>query len=152
MRIEDFLINEQPPEPEEIVKEKDNPFDFVNSINYTKRDLIAESNNPEQEEQRYKPFYINRALSYFSDTIGYANLMNQYHHLDKKLQYDFYKYIVAPKKRFSKWAKPEKVGDIDIVKRAYGYSQKKAEIALSLLTPEQIKQLRKRQEQGGLKK
>jgi flavorubredoxin len=60
--------------------------------------------------------------------------------------------IIRPKKRFSKWAKKAQNDDIDIVKETYGYSQKKAEIALSLLSKAQINSLKQKQEKGGLKK
>ena len=39
------------------------------------------SNNDTIAEKEYSSFLTNRALSYFSDTIGYANEMNQRHHV-----------------------------------------------------------------------
>ena len=32
---------------------------------------------------------VNRGLSYFPDTVIYANEMNRFHHLDGRLQYQF---------------------------------------------------------------
>ena len=63
-----------------------NPFDYVNSINTTKKYLI----NDDIDEKDYQPYMVNRSLSYFADTILMANEMNMNAHLDKKLQYDFY--------------------------------------------------------------
>ena len=40
-----------------------NPFDYVNAINYTKKDIMQ---TPE-DESAYNPFMVNRSLSYFSD-------------------------------------------------------------------------------------
>ena len=81
-----------------------NPFDFLNTINKTKVNLIDE--NPDNE-QNYKAFVVNRSLSYFPDTVFMSNEMNRLHHVDSKMQYDFLINIVRTKKRFSKWDKPE---------------------------------------------
>ena len=50
-----------------------NPFDFVNSINFNKHDLMTGTENDELAEKSYVPFLTNRSLSYFTDTILYAN-------------------------------------------------------------------------------
>ena len=62
-----------------------NPFDYVNSINYTKKDIMVD----EESEKQYNSYIINHSLSYFQDTILLANEMNRYHHLDNKLKYSF---------------------------------------------------------------
>ena len=95
-----------------------NPFDYVNAINYTKKDIMQ---TPE-DESAYNPFMVNRSLSYFSDTVGIANEMNRYHHLEKRLQFSFLINIIRKRKRFSKWVKPELENDVDVVKEYYGYS------------------------------
>ena len=58
-----------------------NPFDFVNDINFGKKDIMTDSNNPELAESTYNPFLTNRALSYFPDTIQFANMMNNNSHI-----------------------------------------------------------------------
>ena len=103
-------------------------------------------------EKAYPAFMVNRSLSYFSDTVGLANVMNQYHHLDKKLQYHFLINIVRKRKRFSKWIKPDLDSDIEVVKEYYGYSNEKARQVHNLLTSEQINELRKRVSKGGTRK
>lgn len=123
------------------------PFDFLNSINYTKQDIMYD----DITEKSYNSFMINRSLSYFTDTIAIANELNRYHHLDKKLQYHFLLNIVRKRKRFSKWNKPELEDDIEVVKEYYGYNNEKARQALMLLTPSQIEQLRKKVNKGGRK-
>jgi len=60
-----------------------NPFEYVNSINMTKKDIMID----DLSEKAYAPFMINRSLSYFNDTVLMANEMNIKHHLDAKLQY-----------------------------------------------------------------
>ena len=125
-----------------------NPFDFVNSINYSKKDIME---TPE-DENSYAPFVINRSLSYFADTVGIANEMNIKHHLDNRLQYQFLINIIRKRKRFSIWIKPEIENDIDVVKEYYGYSNEKARQILSLLTPSQIDIIRNKVNKGGRRK
>ena len=124
-----------------------NPFDYTNSINYTKKDIMVDY----IADKGYNPFIINRALSYFPDTVLAANEMNKHSHLDNRLQFDFFINIIRKKKRFSKWNKPETVGDVEVVKEYYGYSNEKARQALSLLTSKQIDELKKKVYKGGRK-
>jgi hypothetical protein len=124
-----------------------NPFEYVNSINYTKKNIM---DTPEKEKG-YNPFMINRSLSYFNDTVILANEMNKYHHLDGRLQYSFLINIVRKRKRFSKWNKPQKHNDIEVVKQYYGYSNEKAEQVLPLLSQPQLLELRKKVNKGGRK-
>lgn len=126
-------------------KESMSPFDFLNSINYTKQNIMKD----DIDEKEYASFMINRGLSYFSDTVGYANIMNQYHHLDKRLQYDFLINIIRQRKRFSKWIKPETSEDIEVIMEYYGYSNEKARQALPLLSSQQLQQLRQKVDKGG---
>jgi hypothetical protein len=129
-----------------------NPFDFVNSINTNKKDLISTADDPKVAEANYNPWLINKALSYFEDTVLQANEMNTNYQLDNVLQYRYLINIVRPRKRFSQWVKKDKSGDIEVLKEVYGYSQRKAEVALSLLSTDQVEELRKRTRKGGLKK
>jgi len=121
-----------------------NPFDYVTSINYTKKDVM-------EDEKTYNGFMVNRSLSYFSDTVVLANEMNRYHHLDNRLQYQFLINMVRKRKRFSKWAKPETHNDVDVVKEYYGYSNEKAQQVLALLSPTQLQKLKEKVSKGGRK-
>lgn len=123
------------------------PFDYLNSINDTKTDLMED----DIAEKQYVPFVVNRSLSYFPDTVQFANVMNRYHHIDNKLQYHFLINIIRKRKRFSKWNKPEKESDIEAIKEYYGYSNEKARHALSLLSPEQITIIKEKVNRGGRK-
>jgi hypothetical protein len=120
-------------------------FDYVTSINSSKENLMVD----DASEKIYNPFYINRTLSYFQDTVGLANVMNQYHTIDNKLQYHFLINIIRKRKRFSKWMKPETESDIEAVKEYYGYSNEKAKQVLSLLSPEQITIIKQKVSKGG---
>ena len=109
--------------------------DYLNSLNYSKEYLMGDDPG---WEKNYSPYVINKCMSHHMDTIMYANEMNQYSALDKKLQYDFYIHIVRSRKRFSPWGKKQKMNDLEVVKQYYGYSNEKARQALSILTPDQI--------------
>ena len=123
------------------------PFDFLNAINQNKQDLMADPDN----EKAYAPFVVNRSLSYFPDTVHMANAMNQYHHLENKLQFQFLLNIVRKRKRFSKWDKPAEVSDLDAVKEYYGYSNEKARQVIPLLSADQITIIKNKVSKGGRK-
>ena len=124
-----------------------NPFEYLKAINDTKKDIMVD----DIAEKGYNAYMVNRGLSYFNDTVVIANEMNKYHHIDNRLQFDFYINIVRKRKRFSKWLKPETVSDVEVVKEYYGYNNEKSRQALSLLTSEHINELRKKVYKGGRK-
>lgn len=124
------------------------PFDYLNTINYSKQDIMID----DVTEKAYSSFMINRSLSYFPDTVQFANVMNQYHHLDKKLQYHFLLNIIRKRKRFSKWIKADNSNDIEAVKKYYGYSNEKARQVLSLLSNDQIVAIKQKVSKGGTSK
>ena len=123
------------------------PFDFLNEINYGKKNIIID----DITEKQYNSFMVNRGLSYFKDTVVIANEMNINHHLDNRLQFDFLINIVRKRKRFSKWNKPEVATDLDVIKEYYGYSNEKARMVHNLLTDNQITELRRKVFKGGRK-
>ncbi len=125
-----------------------NHFDYLNSINLTKKDIMID----DIAEKSYNSFMVNRGLSYFADTVIIANEMNRYNHIDDKLQYHFYINMIRKRKRFSKWAKASKESDIDVVKEYYGYSNEKARQALTLLSPDQITIIKNKVSKGGRRK
>ena len=124
-----------------------NPFDYVNAINYTKKNIMVD----DITEKAYIPYMVNRQLSYFPDTVLAANEMNRNHHIDNRLQFDFFINIIRKRKRFSKWYKPETVSDLEAVKKYYGYSNEKARQVLTLLSPEHINELKRKVTTGGRK-
>ena len=122
--------------------------DWLNSINQTKKNLIDEDPLLEKD---YPPYIINRCFSGNLDAIMFANEMNMYNSIDKKLQYDFYLNSLRKKKRFSPWLRKDKIKDLDYVKRYYGYSNEKAQHALKILTTEQLNFIKSKFETGGTK-
>lgn len=123
-------------------------FDCLNSINEGPRgrDLFADST---VEEKIYVPFMVNRGLSWFSDTVLLANEMNQRASIPIKAQYNFLRLSIRPRKRFSKWLKNEESEDLELIKRAYGYSSEKARQVLSLFSTSDLEALRLKHDVGG---
>ena len=124
-----------------------NPFEYLTAINDTKKDIMVD----DLAEKSYNPFMVNRGLSYFQDTVLMANEMNVNHHLDKRLQFQFFINIIRQKKRFSKWFKPETENDVEVIKEYYGYSNDKARQVLRLFSKKQIEELKEKVYKGGRK-
>lgn len=120
--------------------------EIIPSILQTKKDVL-------DNEKDYKPYLVNRSISYHIDCILYANQMNMNHHLDGKLQYHYLLNTIRPMKRkFQPWQKTSAIKDIDFIKEYFGYSNDKAKEALRLLTDEQITLIKEQLEKGGVKK
>ncbi len=126
-------------------------FDFLNSININKKDLMEDSDNPELAEKIYIPFIINKSLSYFIDTVGLANEMNMRHQLDNKYQYDFLRNTVRKRKRFSKWHKNEDDEMLETLMEYYTCSLSKAKEYFKILSDVQLKTIKSTLKKGGIK-
>jgi len=124
-----------------------NPFDYLNAINTSKKNVMVD----DLTEKAYSGYMTNRSLSYFPDTILFANEMNVHHQIDNRLQFDFLINTVRKQKRFAKWVKPVELDSIEAIKEYYGYSNEKARIAASVLTDEQLIELKQKVFKGGTK-
>jgi len=122
--------------------------DWLNSLNFTKENLIQEDPSLAKD---YPPYIINRCLSGHMDCIMFVNEMNKYHFLDKDIQYEFYLNTLRKRKRFSPWLRKDKISDLEVVKRYYGYSNEKASQALKILSNEQLNFIKQRLDTGGKK-
>ena len=125
------------------------PFDFINAINYSKKDLIGDSDNPELAEKFYTPYVVNKGLSYFTDTVLLCNELNMRPETDNKLQFDFFLNSIRKRKRFSKWYKKEQSDSLDIIVEYYGYSYEKAKQVLPFFTEHEMINLKKKLFTGG---
>jgi Bacteriophage clamp loader A subunit len=121
-----------------------NPFDYVDSISKSKKNLMRDSDNDELSEKAYTPYIVNKALSYFPDTLLYANEINQLGHIDHKLQYEYLLHSIRVGKRFSKWTKKIDKPEIDAIARYYQINRRRAEEYASLLTEEECEDLVKK--------
>jgi hypothetical protein len=119
-----------------------NPFALISSISNTKIDIL-------ENEKDYNAFMVNRGLSYFPDTVIYANEMNKFHHLDSRLQYTFLINIIRKRNRFSKWNKSDESEDINAIKEYYGYSNEKARDVLPLLSNKNLNTIKRKINHGG---
>ncbi len=122
-----------------------NPFELIKSISNTKKDIL-------ENEKDYNAFMVNRGLSYFPDTVIYANEMNRFHHLDSRLQYHFLINTIRKRNRFSKWNKSIESENINAIKQYYGYSNEKARDVPPLLSNENLKTIRGRIQHGGIQR
>ena len=76
------------------------PFDFINAINFTKENLLQD---PQAIKEYNKHSYlINQGLSYFPDTILFANEVNRYYSMPSEWKFSYLINSIAKKKRFSK--------------------------------------------------
>lgn len=122
------------------------PFDFIGNFS-SKEKYLLES---ELDEKDYNPFIINRGLSFMSDTVLFANEMNRYWQLDKKLQHDFYHYGIPKGKRFGKWIKKDEENDLVLLISDYFCINKTiAERYIDLLSEEQIQTIKDKMNKGG---
>jgi len=122
--------------------------DWLNSINFTKDNLMEEDSTSKKD---YAPYIINKCLSAHIDCILFANEMNMNPFLDKDMQYLFYLNTLRKRKRFSPWARKDKVEHLENVKRYYGYNTEKAIQALKILNNSQLNFIKQQFEIGGTK-
>ena len=125
-----------------------NPFEIVKAVTHTKENLMVDVH----AEKGYAPYMVNRALSFFVDTVFQANEMNRNYHLDNKLQFDYLLNNIRQRKRWSQWLKPEKIDNIDIVKEYYEFSNEKAKNALEILSVDQLEYIKQKLDIGGVEK
>ena len=121
--------------------------DYLKAINQTKESLL--DTEDEQWEKKYPSFIINKCIAPFPDTVMLVNEINQLHHLDKKLQFDFLINSLRPRKRYTPWMKAKKLENLEYVKEYYGYNNEKARCALDILNDEQISAIKTKLNKGG---
>ena len=121
--------------------------DYLKAINVSKESLL--DSEDEQWEKKFAPFIVNKCVAPFEDTVMLVNEINQLHHLDKKLQFDFLINSLRPRKRYAPWMKAKKLKNLEYVKEFYGYNNQKAKVALELLDEKQISAIKEKLNKGG---
>ena len=124
---------------------KRNPFDFVKSVSYDKKDIMVD----DIEEKAYQPFLINKSLSYHQDSVFLTNEMNVRHGVDNRLQYMFFLNTLRKRQRFSQWQKPYISKKLDTIKEYYQISTREAKDYVELLSDKQLRDLKNRMKTGG---
>lgn len=124
-------------------------FDYVTSINKSKKNLMRDTDDDAQSEKGYNAYLTNMALSYFPDTILHANLMNQNAHLNNRAQYEFLLNSVRSANRFKKWVKETSDDDIELIMSTYNCNKTLAKTYLKVLSPAQLEIMKQQKETGG---
>ena len=115
-----------------------NPFDLVNNIN-EKKEYIEDVTL----HGGYIPWMINKALSFQPGNIMYSNEMNLYAmELTPQMQYDYFYHILPKAKKWGKWHKFKITEEEEDIMGYYECNWEHAKVILSLLQPEQLKQIR----------
>lgn len=122
-------------------------FDFLTSINDTKQYIMTDEN-----EKLYVPYLINRFLSGTIDTLFYANEMNFFSFLDKRLQYDYYFHAIRKGYRRAKWLKRKDSDKLNIICKYFKYNITKAKEIESIITDKDIELMKSRLSLGGIEK
>ena len=114
-------------------------FDLTDAAGYSKTDPFTD--DPIAAEAAYVPWLVNRQFSYFPDSILYANEMNRYADLPNDAQFRFYHGLLPPRKRFSKWYKPEQDERLEAVSKWYGINKVRAGEVLKVLSKEDVDEI-----------
>lgn len=123
--------------------------EILPSILQTKKSVIRD----DIDLKDYKPFVVNRSLSYHMDCVLYVNEVNRMPWTDPDIQYQYLLNTIRPMKRkFQSWQKSEVDKNIECVKEYFGYSNQKAKEALRILNDEQIAEIKRITDKGGVKK
>jgi len=123
--------------------------EIVPSILQTKKSVFQD----EYDYKDYKPFIVNRALSYHMDCVLFVNEINIHCGADPDMQYQYLLNTIRPMKRkFQPWQKSEVDKNIESVKLYFGFSNAKAKEALRILNDEQIAEIKAKTNKGGVNK
>ena len=124
------------------------PFDFVNAITYNKQDMFAQ--DQKYSDSQYNKFLINKALSYFPDTILYANEANRIlQEVPNQSHFDFYRFVVEKKRRFAKWAKKTDNQKVDLLCKHYQVNIDVARQYAEIISDEDYKYIESLYDKGG---
>jgi hypothetical protein len=122
------------------------PWDFVKSINDKEYSF-----NEDIDKKDYSEYIINKAFSFFPDTIFLANELNMCPEIPAKQHYEFLYYATSKKRRFSKWVKPQRDADIVLLAQRLGIRYDRAVEIMDILTETELKNLMDSLDQGGAK-
>ena len=117
------------------------PFDFIKAVSHTKEDLFQRDDVSEKD---YNSFMVNRGLSYFPDTILYANEMNLLSHIPQRMQFEYYRQSIRSKNRFAKWDKMAKSDDLSMICNEYSCNPTIGKSYLNLLSEKDLEKMRKK--------
>jgi len=133
-------------EEEQYKRKRVSLFDWLNDLNQDKKYLF--NSNTETD---FSTFMVNRGMSQNVDTIMIANELNKQYGVTREMAHDFYFYILPKKKRYGKWAKQnnDRKEDIDLLIKHYSVNRSIATLYLSMLTQEELEQIKQMNDVGG---
>ncbi len=108
------------------------PFDYIKSIN----DGIEI-----ELDKNYNKFLTGRAFSYHLDTVVMANEINRFPDIDDRLHYDFFRSVIRPGKRYSKWHKPVGHAGASALSLAFDIPMHQAYLLLPLYNEQELKEI-----------
>lgn len=115
------------------------PFEFIGSLNDKKYMMVDQA-----IERQYNAFIVNRGLSQFIDAVPFVHFLNTHAFLDNKIQYDYLYHGLRKMKRFSKWAKNDKVDYLDDVIETYKVNRQQAVLIIERLSDDALYQIREK--------
>lgn len=124
-------------------------WDYLNSINGKKNNMMRDTDDDVAAEAAYQPYLTNRTLSYYAATILAANLMNVNPELEKRPQYEFLLNSTRRGKRFAKMTKFVADGDIDVICEHYKCNPRHAHMYRGLLSDSDMLELKRLVYKGG---
>jgi hypothetical protein len=133
-----------------MTKKEFDTFTIVRAISKGKPNYFADNQMQTMAEKEYSAFLINKALSFFVDTVLYANEMNQRGHLENRLQHDYLINTVRPMYRQpERWPKPQKDDDIKAVMEYYSCNYNRAKEYVMVLSEDHLSEIHERTKKGG---
>jgi hypothetical protein len=119
---------------------------YLNDILKDKKDLWVDG----ESEQEYEPFIINRQISKAPSGILYAHEMARLPNIPAKWNYHYYLHSIRKGTKYDGKKVPiERTDDIKLVSEYYKYNHTLAKQALSILTKEQLDEIRIKTDKGG---
>lgn len=120
-----------------------NIWDYVNNI--TEKKGIMEI-----DDSIYNSYMINKALSFFPDTILLVNEINL-SNITNQMNYDFLYNIISKKRRFSKWHKQDQVlqNKLDLIIEYFSCNMTRAKEYLEILTDNDLSIMKDKMQKGG---
>lgn len=128
------------------MSEKTTLFDFLNDVSHVKKNILTEEN-----ESDLSIYMLNRFLSMDITTVMYANEMNQFSHLPKRMQYDYYLHAIKKQKRYFKYIKYKNQDDVDVIREYYNYNEQRAKEILPIFSKDDLDEMRAKLNKGGTK-
>jgi hypothetical protein len=111
-------------------------WDFVKSINEKKYSF-----HEDIDKKEYSSYVINKAFSFFPDTLFLANELNMFPETKPKAHYNFLYHAVSKKPRFSKWIKQQKDADALFLSENLSIRYDRAVEIMNILTETELKNL-----------